>query len=149
MIEVSAGFVVTDMADVNGKFDEEGRKRLDFLARTPIVSNVYNNTGANTIFAVGLTQLLGSKTASVQKDHVFWILNQFVFSGLVDSDVIKGLVIFGKGIDSYNDAEPVVGAVFNMIVTGSQTRGAGPQVPNDSRCAVAIENGLFEVILRF
>ncbi|KAL7552000.1 hypothetical protein ACHAWF_017478 [Thalassiosira exigua] len=153
VVAVSAGFVITEMADVMGpnqKIDEEGTRRLDDLARTPVVSRAYtklNGTSDAAVFVVGLIQLLGSDKATPGKDHIFWILNQFIFCGLVDKHVIEGLVSFGAAMNAYDDSLPTVHAMFNMLVSEGEQRGAGPAVPNDSRCAAAIKSGLFDMIL--
>ncbi|KAL7532310.1 hypothetical protein ACHAWF_004089 [Thalassiosira exigua] len=145
VIALSAGFVIEEMADVirpHGKFDDDGVKRLDDLARTLVLNEASNEA----IFVVELTHLLGSDKATPEKRHIFWLLNQFISCGLVDKHVIEGIVSFGADMNAYEDALPTVNTMFYMLVTGAESRGAGPAVPNDSQSAVAIKSGLFDVI---
>mmetsp|Transcript_10848 Transcript_10848/g.19720 ORF Transcript_10848/g.19720 Transcript_10848/m.19720 type:complete len:715 (+) Transcript_10848:138-2282(+) len=145
-IAFSAGYVVQEIVDVgeNGVFNKEEKKHLDFLARTPTISKAYS-PDAGTTFAVGLTQLLKSKTSSVKKTHIFWIMNMLSFADCVDRSVIEGVVEFGTDIAMYEDAEPVIDTVYNMVIPS--TPGNAP-IPNDSRFAIAINAGLLEMCLK-
>lgn len=146
-IASAAGFVVVAFSEVqrlNGKFTEEGMRRLDFLARTPVVSKAYAPHVATT-FAVGLTELLREKNLTFRRECMLWILDLFAFAGLVDGHVIGNLVAYGADMDDYADAQDVANSVFCAVHTASET--GEWKIPNDSRYSIAIEKGLFEMIL--
>ncbi|KAL7539697.1 LOW QUALITY PROTEIN: hypothetical protein ACHAXR_009505 [Thalassiosira sp. AJA248-18] len=144
MIEQFAGYVVLAFADVEheGAFNEVERERIDFLARTSIVSKAYCSERCDT-FAVGLTLLI-KLNSSVDVNHILRVINQFTFVGCVDARVIEGLVECGDSIN-FEDAGLYIKTMCSMMMPW--TPDCISAAPNDSRYAIAIDSGLFEMCL--
>ena len=136
-------------------FDERGKTLIKSIALTPIVSHVFDPT-CDTQFVVGLLDVMQAKRFAKmprhEKDWYLCIAGAIMAADCVDKILISKVIEGGSSTPHCIAAgQGFAGMAFDMLSPRSEELIGGlgyACIPNDSRYATAINNGLFEMCLK-
>jgi hypothetical protein len=136
-------------------FTEEGKKRLQAIASTPIVNPAYTPTPtpsshSKVTFLTGLMDLIETGGAEGRETR-FFILQQLIYAHCAEKRTVTGMVqLLGTDktgcVKSSDQARDAMKTLYNLLIPDTNN-GFGPK-PSDDRFAIAIKAGLFELCLQ-
>lgn len=138
--------MITNEKGVGDRFIGEQSKKIYDIGVTPVVCGSHD-PNCSISFMRGLVDLLGDPAEATTKHICYYLLHLFSAAGCIGSDVIEGVIGLGMHVSDKVDADHLPSVMYRLLHGQSNMADRDP-VPDDSRYAVAIKSGFFEMALK-